>query len=111
MIDRIENISKKSNNVKTSKNYLSLSFISNEWKRWSDLSSDIIYSIFRILKDKQADSIIQAIISSNESIQHEEESKVEKHIYVSDVVYEDEYIVVNIPYQSLTRVKSYERKI
>ena len=91
--------------------YEPLSFISEEWKKWSDSSSKMINYIFWMLKNKQADCLIQTIVSSDKSKQLEEEYKVEVHSSVPDVVYEKEFIIMSIPYQSQVKVKSYEQNI
>ena len=91
--------------------YESLSFISEVWKKWSDSSSKMINNIFWILKNKQADWLIKTIVSSDKSKQLEEEYKLEVHSSVPDVVYEKEFIIMSIPYQSQVKVKNYEKNI
>ena len=65
-----------------------------------------------MLRDKQADYIIQTLVNSNKGIEEfEEEHKLCEYLKVPNEIYGKKYKVVETSFQSIISIKKFEDKI
>ena len=107
---KVKSISKNEKNETTNREaknkYVSLDFIREEWKKCSSFCSEIDSTISEMLRDKQADYIIQTLVNSNKgNVEFEEEHKLCEFLKVPNEIYGKKYKVVETSFQSIISIK------
>ena len=91
--------------------YESLNTIKEHWNKCIFLSNEIFLKICESFRDQLIDSLIKTMINTNNKIQMNEEQKDEQYFEVPDEIYDKEYIIVHMPYQTNYMFRTFDTTI